>query len=166
MLPVYHCFTISVVPYFVPNNHRNMKTTQSFIISLLIMLFIYAALSKLLTFSDFRQQLYNQNFSHSFAASLTYCLPVAEIVTAGLLSFKRTVLTGLFLSAILLVAFTGYISLVMLHYWDRVPCSCGGILNHMSWTAHLIFNWFFLILNLMAIYFHYAERKPPALLTD
>lgn len=136
------------------------------LISLLIMLFIYAALSKLLTFSDFRQQLYNQNFSHRFAALLTYFLPAAEIVTAGFLSFKRTVLTGLILSAILLVAFTGYISLVMLHYWDRVPCSCGGILSHMSWTAHFIFNWCFLILNLIAIYFHYAERKQPPLLTD
>jgi hypothetical protein len=144
-----------------------MKTTiQSLLISLLIMLFIYAALSKLLTFSDFRQQLYNQNLSHSFAASLTYCLPVAEIITAGFLCFNRTLLTGLFLSAILLVAFTGYITLVMLHYWDRVPCSCGGILSHMSWTTHLIFNWSFLILNLIAIYFYYAERKQPPLLTD
>ena len=129
------------------------------LISLLIMLFIYAALSKLLTFADFRQQLYNQNFSHGFAASLTYFLPVAEIITAGLLSFKRTLLTGLLISAILLIAFTGYISLVMLPYWDRVPCSCGGILSHMSWTAHLIFNWVFLILNLLAIHLHLSERK-------
>ncbi|WP_373614519.1 MauE/DoxX family redox-associated membrane protein [Mucilaginibacter sp. OAE612] len=144
-----------------------MKTTiQSLLISLLIMLFIYAALSKLLTFSDFRQQLYNQNFSHGFAAFLTYFLPGAEIITAGFLCFKRTVLAGLFLSAILLVAFTGYISLVMLHYWDRMPCSCGGILSHMSWTAHLIFNWFFLILNLIAIYLQLPERKQQPLLTD
>lgn len=144
-----------------------MRTfTRSIIPALLIILFVYAAISKLLTFSEFRQQLYNQTFPHWLANILLYLLPATEIATAALLSFKRSLVTGLLGSCILLAAFTGYISLVMLHYWDRVPCSCGGILNHMSWTTHLIFNWFFLILNLIAIYFFYAERKQPLLLTD
>lgn len=144
-----------------------MRTfARSIIPALLIILFIYAALSKLLTFGDFRQQLYNQTFPHWLAGVLLHLLPAAEIATAALLSFKRTLVAGLLGSCILLAAFTGYISLVMLHYWDRIPCSCGGILNHMSWTTHLIFNWVFLILNLLAIYLHFSERKQQILLTD
>jgi putative oxidoreductase len=144
-----------------------MKTSARSIISvLLILLFIYAAVSKLLTFSEFRQQLYNQTFPHQVAGILLYLLPAAELITAALLCGTRSMLAGLAASAALLAAFTAYISLVMLHYWDRVPCSCGGILSHMSWTTHLIFNWVFLILNLIAIYLHLSERRSQPLLTD
>jgi hypothetical protein len=139
---------------------------QSISISLLIILYIYAAISKLLTFPEFRQQLHNQNLSEGFAGFLLYFLPFAEIVTAFLLCFRRTIIFGLVTSAILLTAFTGYISLVMLHYWDRTPCSCGGILSHMSWTTHLIFNWAFLLLNIISFYLEYSDRKHLLQLTD
>lgn len=142
-----------------------MRTfTRSVIPALLIVLFIYAAISKLLTFSDFRQQLYNQTFPHWLAGILLYLLPASEIATVALLSYRRTLAAGLCSSALLLAAFTGYISLVMLHYWDRVPCSCGGILSHMSWTAHLIFNWVFLILNIVALLHLSATKRHPLLI--
>ena len=144
-----------------------MKNTfQSISISLLIILYIYAALSKLLTFSEFRQQLHNQNLYPGFATFLLYFLPAAEIITAQLLCFRSTVVFGLIASGALLATFTGYISLVMLHFWNRTPCSCGGILSHMSWTMHLIFNWVFLLLNLVALYLEYAGRKPQMQVTD
>ncbi|QDW25223.1 DoxX family membrane protein [Pedobacter sp. KBS0701] len=126
---------------------------------LLVLLFIYAALSKLFTFSDFDQQLHNQSFPGWLADFLLYFLIPVEIITALLLCFKRTIKTGLLFSSALLLAFTTYIALVMLHFWDRVPCSCGGILSQMGWTAHLIFNSIFLILNLIALYCHIAERE-------
>lgn len=126
---------------------------------MLVLLFVYAALSKLLTFSDFDQQLHNQSFPSWLADFLLYFLIPAEIITALLLCFKRTIISGLLFSSALLLAFTSYIAMVMLHFWDRVPCSCGGILNQMGWTTHLIFNSFFLILNLLALYLYTAERK-------
>ena len=126
---------------------------------LLVLLFVYAALSKLLTFSAFDQQLHNQSFPGWLADFLLYLLIPVEIITALLLCFRRTMLSGLLISAALLLAFTIYIALVMLHFWERVPCSCGGILSQMGWTAHLIFNSIFLILNLIALYLYTAERK-------
>jgi len=126
---------------------------------LLVLLFAYAALSKLFTFSDFDQQLHNQSFSSWLADFLLYFLIPAEIITALLLCFKQTLIYGLLFSFALLLAFTGYIAMVMLHFWDRVPCSCGGILNQMGWTTHLIFNSFFLILNLLALYLYTFESK-------
>ncbi|MDQ0640071.1 putative membrane protein YphA (DoxX/SURF4 family) [Pedobacter sp. W3I1] len=126
---------------------------------LLVLLFVYAALSKLFTFSDFDQQLHNQSFPSWLADFLLYFLIPAEIITALLLCFKRTLLFGLLSSAALLLAFTSYIAMVMLHFWDRVPCSCGGILNQMGWSAHLVFNSIFLIFNLIALYLYTFERK-------
>jgi hypothetical protein len=137
-----------------------MKTTiQSILNALLIILFIYAAISKLLTFSEFRQQLYNQTFPHRLGGILLYLLPAIELGTVALLCFKRTAVAGLIFSAILLAAFTSYISLVMLRFWNRVPCSCGGILSHMSWGVHLAFNCTFLIMNLIAIILYFKERR-------
>ncbi|WEA00727.1 MauE/DoxX family redox-associated membrane protein [Mucilaginibacter sp. SJ] len=144
-----------------------MKTAiKSLIPALLAMLFIYAAVSKLLTFADFRQQLYNQNLPHWLSSLLLYLLPPAEVVVACLLCFRRYVISGLWLSLLLLIAFTGYISLVLLHYWDRVPCSCGGILSHMSWASHLAFNWAFLILNILAVFLQLSDSKQHVQLTD
>ncbi|MCZ4224831.1 MauE/DoxX family redox-associated membrane protein [Pedobacter rhodius] len=138
-----------------------MKTlVKSLIPILLVLLFTYAAFSKLVSFTDFRQQLYNQAFPHWLGSFLLYFLLPAEIITALFLCFNRTVLIGLLFSFGLLLAFTIYIALVVLHYWDRVPCSCGGILNQMDWTAHLIFNCFFLVLNFTVLYIHFLERRP------
>ena len=132
---------------------------KSSVPALLVLLFVYAAFSKLITFNDFRQQLYNQAFSNQLAGFLLYFLIPAEIVTALFICFQRTQFAGLLFSFGLLLAFTIYIALVMLHYWDRTPCSCGGILNQMGWTTHLIFNCLFLILNLIALYIRFSEKR-------
>ncbi|SFA41286.1 hypothetical protein SAMN04488511_102290 [Pedobacter suwonensis] len=130
---------------------------KTFVPSLLVLLFTYAALSKLFTFSAFDQQLHNQSFPGWLADFLLYFLIPAEIITALLLCFGRTLITGLLLSSAFMFAFTAYIAMVMLHFWDRIPCSCGGILNQMGWTAHLIFNSIFLILSLITLYIHTTD---------
>jgi hypothetical protein len=136
-----------------------MKTTaKSLLSALLILLFVYAAVSKLLDPDEFRAQLYRQPFSHGFADLLLYSLPASELLAAALLGFDRTRLTGLFLSLGLLLSFTIYISLGLLHYWAAVPCSCGGILRHMGWGAHLVFNLVFTGVNLTAIFL--SRQRP------
>lgn len=137
-----------------------MKTIYSILSALLLLLFTYAAMSKLIDLHQFHAQLYLQPFSHSLADILLYALPVTELVVAALLYFAQTRFTGLWLSLTLLVVFTVYITLGMFHYWKRVPCSCGGILNHLSWTAHYIFNWVFTLINISAILLHPVRRQP------
>lgn len=119
---------------------------------LLMLLWVYAAVSKLLAAAAFREQLYNQTFPHVLADGLYYALPFAELLAAGLLSFTRTQTAGRWLSLGLLSIFSGYIVLVLLHFWSRVPCSCGGILSHMGWQMHLFFNLFFIGLTIAALY--------------
>lgn len=125
----------------------------------LILLFIYAAASKLADFHYFKGELYNQAFPHAVADVLLFAIPAAELLAVALLLFERGRLYGLGLSLLLMVLFTGYIALVKLHFWPRVPCSCGGILSHMSWTAHLIFNCAFLLVSIGALWSELREQR-------
>jgi putative oxidoreductase len=128
--------------------------------ALLILLFVYAATSKLADFGGFRSQLSRQPFPSGVSDVLLYLLPAAEIIAALLLLSRRTSFAGLQLSLGLLILFTGYVALVLLHFWSRVPCSCGGILSHMTWKVHLFFNGGFLIINLIALCLYFKERRP------
>ncbi len=133
-----------------------LKTLPS---ALVILLFVYAAGSKLANLDLFRVQLHRQTFPHAWASVLLYAIPAAELVTVALLLFNRTALQGLLSSLALLIVFTVYICLVLSHWWDRVPCPCGSILNHLSWNAHLWFNLAFIAANLVAINIHLVERR-------
>jgi len=41
----------------------------------------------------------------------------------------------------------------MLKVFDRIPCSCGGIIAKLSWGQHLVFNLIFLGLALIGFMF-------------
>jgi putative oxidoreductase len=118
---------------------------------LLVLVWVYAATSKLLNFGRFEKEMHNQVLYPFVQSVLIYCLPATELFTALLLLFDRTLLKGLWLSLGLMMIFTAYIGLALLHFFRHVPCSCGGILENMSWQAHLYFNLFILALDLIAI---------------
>lgn len=117
----------------------------------LITLFTYAALSKWLAFEDLRGQMHNQNFSYGLAETLVWLVPASELIAAGLLLSARTRWYGFALSAFLLLTFTVYIGLVLQGVWERVPCSCGGVIAHLTWEQHLIFNLLFLTLSIIGL---------------
>lgn len=122
--------------------------------ALFILLFTYAAASKMLAADRFRGQLHLQPFSPALADLLVYALPFSELTAVFLLFFTPTRKYGLILATAMMAVFTGYISLIMLHYWGKTPCSCGGILQNMSWTTHLVFNWAFLIAGIAGLLFY------------
>ncbi|WP_147322020.1 MauE/DoxX family redox-associated membrane protein [Mucilaginibacter conchicola] len=134
------------------------KTIQTLAPALLVLLFTYAAVSKLADPATARQQMYNQNIPPEAAGILWILVPAAELLTTALLFSERTRTAGLLLSAVLMAVFTGYIALVLAGLWDRVPCSCGGVLQNLSWRAHFIFNIFFLALSTTAWYQRYKGK--------
>ncbi len=125
---------------------------------LLVLLFSYAAFSKLFNITAFGEQLHNQSFPGWLADFLLYFLIPAEIITAILLCFRRTAIIGLLGSTILLLAFTAYIALVLAGYFGKAPCSCGGVLNGLGWKPHLIFNLVFTTLSITSLTF-YLKRE-------
>ncbi|MEL7588719.1 MAG: MauE/DoxX family redox-associated membrane protein [Prolixibacteraceae bacterium] len=117
---------------------------------LYILLFVYAAVSKLLDFENFRVQLAQSPLLSAYAGLIAPAVILLELLLSLLLCFKATRLSGLYASFSLMIAFTVYIYLI-LNYSDFVPCSCGGIIENLSWTEHLVFNLAFATLSLVAI---------------
>lgn len=128
-------------------------------ISILILLWVYTAFGKLMEFESFKKQLYNQAFSPHLAEILVWLIPTIEIITAILLAFSQTRLIGLLFSVLLMGIFTTYILLVLTGYYDRVPCSCGGVLKEMSWWGHFWFNTIFLGISALATFLHLKLLK-------
>ncbi|WP_199121448.1 MauE/DoxX family redox-associated membrane protein [Pedobacter sp. ASV28] len=114
--------------------------------AILAVLFFYAAFSKLIDYDKSFSQMRNQVFSPFFASIFTWLIPTIEIVLMLGLLFQRTRHSALKASLILLIVFTLYIAIVMTGVFGRVPCSCGGILENMSYGTHLVFNLFFIAL--------------------
>jgi hypothetical protein len=130
-----------------------MKTKiPQFISAAFILLWIYTAGSKLINFQSYKQEMSLQVFSPDFAAILVYAIPFIEILCVILLLIKKTNTSGLGLSLLLMLAFTGYILLIISGYFPNTPCSCGGVIKAMGWKTHLIFNLFFLTAATLSLY--------------
>ena len=134
------------------------NTIVELISSLLMFLFLYTALSKLLEFDKFKYQIGQSPFITNISWLVIWSIPLAEIITSIFLIFKRTRLAGLYLSFFLLLLFTGYV-FIMLRYSSYLPCSCGGVLSIMSWKQHLIFNLVFTGLSLAGIIVQNSTSK-------
>jgi hypothetical protein len=111
--------------------------------SLVILLFVYTSVSKWLDFKTFTGQMNNQPFPNWLTPGLVWTLPSVEIIISGLLMFDKTQLLGFRAALILMLLFTLYTLLVLLKVFGRVPCSCGGVIENLSWGQHLVFNLFY-----------------------
>lgn len=123
-----------------------------------ILLFSYAAISKLLDFENFQVQIAQSPLLSAYAGIISYLVVIIELIIASLLAFSKTKITGLYSSLALMSAFTMYIYLI-LEYSEFVPCSCGGILENMGWRSHLFFNTVCTLFLIIAIIFAETNRK-------
>lgn len=128
-----------------------IKSNIIYIVALLhIVLFTYAAVSKILDFQNFQIQIGQSPLLSAFAAWVSYGVPILEIGLVLLLLLPKYRWIGLYGSFLLMVMFSAYI-FIILNYSSFVPCSCGGILEKMTWNEHLIFNLAFVLLGAVAI---------------
>ncbi|MGH2666917.1 MauE/DoxX family redox-associated membrane protein [Flavobacterium sp.] len=139
-------------------NQRHKSILIEVICLLYILLFVYAAISKLLDFENFRVQLGQSPLLSAFAGLIAWIVPVLELFIALLILLKRWRGIGLFSAFSLMVMFTTYIYII-LNYSSFVPCSCGGILEKLGWREHLFFNAAFIILAAAGILL-LASRVP------
>lgn len=137
-------------------SYSRQNLLVEFISSLLILLFVYAAVSKLIAFQEFRVTIGQSPLLTPYASWLAWVVPLVEISISMLLVTSRFRLLGLYLSFSLMVLFTAYIAMI-LTYADYVPCSCGGVLEAMSWSEHLWFNGFFVLLSIVGIFLDTAN---------
>jgi putative oxidoreductase len=112
-------------------------------VALMALLFTYAGFSKFLRLSLFNYQMHNQVFPLWMVPIITWTVPLMELIIVGLLFFPGMRQVGLWAAFLLMSLFSVYIGLVLLHVFHRIPCSCGGVINHLGWREHLLFNLFF-----------------------
>ena len=116
-----------------------LQFTQQAFIYFFIILFVYAAVSKLTDFENFQVQVAQSPLLSAFATPIAYGVLLGELIIALMLCFTKSRLLGLYLFLGFMTAFTVYIFLI-LNYSPFVPCSCGGVLEKMGWREHLWFN--------------------------
>src|ERR1700754_3897253 len=119
--------------------------------ALLILLFLYASLSKFLDFHSFKNEMDNQPFSNDWTPYLIWFVPCSEILTCVLLLFERTRLIGLYSFLGLMSLFTIYTIIILLNFFSYIPCSCGGVIRRLTWTQHLFLNLFYVALSIVGI---------------
>jgi uncharacterized membrane protein YphA (DoxX/SURF4 family) len=147
------------------NLSRKLKLTkpisrliQELIPGLFILLFVYAATSKLLDFQTFSVQLGQSPLLTAFAEWVAWIIPIIELLIAVLLVMPRFRLVALYGSFGLMVMFTTYI-IAIIKFSDYIPCSCGGVLQNLSWNQHLVFNIGFVLIALIGIFSHRPSEK-------
>jgi hypothetical protein len=147
---------------------QNRITQHIKINYLLIFLFAYTAVSKLSLFSyatpfswdsfkfidvsSFEEAMFKSPVLRPYVHELAWLIPSIEIAACVLLIFRKTKIVGYYLSLLLLTLFTAYIIYILNTYPHNLPCVCGGVISLMSWNQHLIFNYFFIVITVRAIY--------------
>ena len=104
-----------------------------------ILLFVYTALSKFNNLDRFAATLAQSPLLGAASGFFAPAIPVIELLVATLLFVPSRRYWGLVSAASLMALFTGYIGYMLL-FSPRLPCSCGGIINGLSWKGHLLYN--------------------------
>jgi len=141
-----------------------MKTFQANILALiaaalLILLFGYTAISKILEYNKFVFQLKLAQIPMiaTLAPLLGILLPVLELFIAWMLYKDSLRIKGFYASFLLLFTFEIYITIMLLS-GEKLPCTCGGIISQMGWKTHLFFNAVFMIISILPIIYKPKPR--------
>lgn len=117
---------------------------------LFIILFLYTGIAKLMDFNLFEEQLYESPVIAPIAPIVAWSMPIIEILISISLFHPRFRLLGLYASFVLMSLFTIYV-IVILNIDKELPCSCGGIVEMLSWKGHLFVNSALVLLALISI---------------
>jgi hypothetical protein len=136
------------------------KIIIEIISSLLILLFLYASVSKWLSFKLFIGEMNNQPFPNWMTPYLVWSIPFIEVLIAVGLIFEKTRVPAFYASLVLMMAFTIYTVAILLHAFKYIPCSCGGVIRKLTWPQHLFFNLFFVGISLLGLWLKKREPVP------
>ena len=140
-----------------PLTYYNEKINMGISLTLCL-LWMYAASAKILEYEQFETQISQVPFLKPFAGILVWIIPFLEYSLAALLLVSKTRWSGLIGSTILISVFTVYIA-GMISFNPELPCSCGGIINNLTWQQHLVFNLFFTAVAYWGCYRYHRIRQ-------
>lgn len=136
-------------------NRRKNKILIDIICALLVLVFVYSGINKLLDHNNFKTQIKFIVPYPILGNILSYTVPVGELIIAILITINQTKRAGIHAFITLITAFTLYF-IIMLSSGKNLPCTCGGFINTLSWKQHLAFN---IGLILLAVAGLYLDKK-------
>jgi thiol-disulfide isomerase/thioredoxin len=106
-----------------------------------ILLFVYTGVAKLMEIHLVKEQLLSAPLLGSpvLANSITWALPIGELLLAIMLFIPKFQLKGLYITLALMSLFTIYV-MIILFMDNHLSCSCGGIIEELSPKQHVLFN--------------------------
>jgi uncharacterized membrane protein YphA (DoxX/SURF4 family) len=134
------------------------STLIEIIIFLYTILFLYTGINKLLEYEVFKENLSETPLVGRIASSIALGLPLLEILVTIMLIIPRWRIIGLYAALALMAIFTTYVIAILL-FDKKLPCSCGGIIQQLSWQEHLLFNITFILIALWGIALQKREKK-------
>lgn len=126
------------------------KVAVEVISFLFVVLFTYAAANKLVDYQKFAVQIGLSPLLTSFGDYIPWMVISIEFIISFFLLVPHYRIYALFAAFSLMTMFTAYIASI-LKYSSFVPCSCGGVLETLGWTEHLIFDACFVVLAVTGI---------------
>ena len=138
-------------------SNKPAATISEMLSALLILVWVYAAISKLTAFDKFNRTLKSSPLIAHFSTLTAIGIPILELVAAAFLFMPRFRLWGFATSFMLMLLFTGYLG-YMITFVPHLPCSCGGILESMTWKQHFVFNIVLTILSAMGLLYQKSKN--------
>jgi len=148
-----------------PGKKLNYKSSEQSTLAnqlsslVLILLFIYTGLDKLIRWEASKNAFHNQTFPAELAEVLVYAVPISELLIALLLLLSVSRWWGFLSSILLLTIFTTYVGLIWVGAFPRVPCNCAGIIDQLGWGAHFALN--LILIGFAVVGLHQYQRKKP-----
>ncbi|WP_316809212.1 MauE/DoxX family redox-associated membrane protein [Pedobacter agri] len=126
-----------------------MDKLKIFAVYLLVLLWFYTGLDKLVFYHSYWIAMHYQIFSQQILTIAIPVLPFLEIAIGLLLIFPKSESLGFLLSFLLMTFFSAYAALVYFGYFVSRPCACAGLFTKLSWGSHLMIN---LLITLVALF--------------
>ncbi len=129
--------------------------------SVFILLFVYTAINKFVQIGTFRWNISQSPLIASKADIVAWTIPSVEVLISIMLFMPKTRKWGLYGSLILMLLFTIYVGYMIL-FATHLPCSCGGVINKLTWNQHLWLNVFLTSLAAMGIWLQWKQNRNAA----
>ena len=136
---------MKIVSSFTKLKFNTLVLISSMYVNFII--YFYSGIDKLLNFNQFVNNFSKSPFSPQlYLVELCAVIIFLEIGFSALLFFEKTKRISLIGFGIISLLFSLYISL-MIFYSPYLPCSCGGIIDLLSWNQHLMLTVFLTVIS-------------------
>lgn len=120
---------------------------------LFVLLYLYTAIMKLRGIPLFIGSMSHVPLIQAHANLLSGLIPAMELAVSVFLIIPGTRFYGLVMATGLMAAFTFYVSYILISP-EKLPCSCGGIIEQLGWVGHLFLNGSLLLGGALSIVFN------------